>query len=63
MVITSGRDCAGVHIPFAAVGIEYGTTLDKSILAQMRARYQRQGREYSAECVTIINEAEAAMLA
>lgn len=53
------RDYSGLHLPFVAVGIEYHHIVNPGIRAQFRGRFHRTGRDYSSECYTLVNEAEA----
>ena len=62
MIITAVKDCAGLHLPFVAWGIEYHYITDPAVRAQFRGRYHRPGREHSSVCLTLVNEAEADQL-
>ncbi len=59
MLVTSARDCAGVCMPYVAVGVEYHHVADPAVRAQLRARYHRPLRDFSSLCITIVNDADA----
>jgi superfamily II DNA/RNA helicase len=59
LVVTAGRDCSGLRLPFVTTGIEYHRIADRAVRGQVRGRYHRIGREYNSECITILNEFEA----
>jgi len=58
LLITSVKNCGGIHLPFLTHIIMYHYIIDDDIRAQTVARGQRVGREYNLEIITILNEAE-----
>jgi hypothetical protein len=62
MLVSSPKDCGGLHLPFLSHVVFYHCVLDHNIEAQVAARGQRTGRECSLEIVTIANETEASEL-
>ena len=63
LLITAKEQCSGMHIPWASHIVLYHPISDSATESQAAARIQRLGREFSAECVCILNEADAAKLA
>ena len=61
MVITSSRDCAGLHQPEANRLILYHYHESEAIRKQSISRGQRVKRDYSLEVVELMNEGEVRM--
>lgn len=59
LLVTSAKDCAGIHMPWLSHIVFYHRVTDRHVEAQVAARGQRLGREHNLEIVLIGNEAEA----
>lgn len=58
LLVTSAKDCAGIHMPWLSHIEFYHRVTDRHVEAQVAARGQRLGREHNLEIVLIGNEAE-----
>ena len=58
LLVTSAKDCAGIHMPWLSHIVFYHRVTDRHVEAQVAARGQRLGREHNLEIVLIGNEAE-----
>jgi hypothetical protein len=59
MLVSSPKDCGGLHLPFLDVIVFYHVCLDQNIASQVAGRGQRTGRDSSLEIITLVNETEA----
>ena len=58
LLVTSAKDCAGLHLPFVTHIVFYHKVIDKNIEAQVAARGQRLGRTCNLEIISLLNSAE-----
>ena len=58
LLVTSAKDCAGLHLPFVTHIIFYHKIIDKNIEAQVAARGQRLGRTCNLEIIQLLNKNE-----
>ena len=58
LLVTSSKDCAGLHLPFVSHIIFYHKVIDKNIEAQVAARGQRLGRTSNLEIISLLNNSE-----
>ena len=58
LLVTVREQCGGMHLPFASTLIFYACICDREVKAQAIARIHRIGREYSGECIELLNAVE-----
>ena len=59
LLVTSAKDCAGIHMPWLTHIVFYHRVHDAHVEAQVAARGQRLGRTQDLSIVLIANEGEA----
>lgn len=60
LIVTSGRDCAGIHLPETTDQIFFHKHISDAVSAQLAGRGQRYGRKYSLRVHKLFYEGEIA---
>ena len=58
LIVTSGRDCAGIHLPETTDQIFFHKHISHAVSAQLAGRGQRYGRKYSLRVHKLFYEGE-----